>query len=81
MATTLKRSIMRIQLDTPAKDELETLCKKRGMTQIAMMSRLVRWFVRQDEVIQTAVLAQLSDDAMANLARQMLKRLTAERSA
>lgn len=72
---------MRIQLDTPAKDELETLCKKRGMTQIAMMSRLVRWFVRQDEVIQTAVLAQLSDEAMASLARQMLKRLTSDRSA
>ncbi|MGA3066231.1 MAG: hypothetical protein ABSF29_05215 [Tepidisphaeraceae bacterium] len=44
------------------------------MTQIAVMSRLVGWFVRQDEVIQTAVMASLSDGAMAQLAKQILKK-------
>ncbi|HEX4056619.1 MAG TPA: hypothetical protein VHX86_20355 [Tepidisphaeraceae bacterium] len=45
------------------------------MTQIAVMSRLVGWFVRQDDVIQTAVMATLSDQAMSQLAKQLLKRL------
>jgi hypothetical protein len=71
-----KRSIMRVQLDAAAKDELDRLCSKRGMTQIAAMSRLVGWFVRQDEVIQTAVMSTLSEPAMAQLAKQILKRLS-----
>ena len=47
---------MRIQLDSGTKHELDGLCEKRGMTQIAVMSRLVRWFVKQDDTIQAAVL-------------------------
>jgi hypothetical protein len=66
---------MRIQLDTAAKEDLDKVCSKRGMTQIAVMSRLVGWFVRQDDVIQTAVMATLSDQAMSQLAKQLLKRL------
>jgi hypothetical protein len=71
-----KRSIMRIQLDSSAKDELDKICSKRGMTQIAVMSRLVGWFIRQDDVIQTAVMATLSDQALAQLASQLLKRMS-----
>jgi len=71
-----KRSIMRIQLDASAKDELDKICSKRGMTQIAVMSRLVGWFIRQDDVIQTAVMATLSDQALAQLANQLLKRMS-----
>lgn len=70
-----RRSIMRIQLDTAAKEDLDKVCAKRGMTQIAVMSRLVGWFIRQDDVIQTAVMATLSEPAMAQLAKQLLKRL------
>jgi hypothetical protein len=73
------RAIMRIQLDTSAKTELDKFCIDRGMTQIAVMSRLVDWFVQQDQVIQTAVMASLSDGAMSALARQMLKRLSSGR--
>jgi hypothetical protein len=71
-----KRSIMRIQLDSSAKDELDKICSKRGMTQIAVMSRLVGWFIRQDDVIQTAVMATLSDQALAQLTSQLLKRMS-----
>jgi hypothetical protein len=67
-------------LDASAKNELDKLCEKRGMTQIAVMSRLVAWFIRQDDVIQTAVMETLSDGAMSQLAKQLLKRLAAERS-
>lgn len=70
-----RRAIMRVQLDAHAKNELDDLCEKRGMTQIAMMSRLVGWFVKQDEVIQTAVMTSLSDAALSRLAKQMLKQM------
>jgi hypothetical protein len=70
-----QRAIMRIQLDADAKQELDRLCDKRGMTQIAVMSRLVGWFVKQDDVIQTAVMASLSEPTLGKLARQVLKRM------
>ncbi|MGA2440956.1 MAG: hypothetical protein ABSH08_08355 [Tepidisphaeraceae bacterium] len=70
---------MRIQLDAGAKEELDELCDKRGMTQIAVMSRLVGWFVKQDDVIQTAVMASLSEPAMRHLAKQLLKQLASQR--
>jgi len=66
---------MRIQLDTGSKEELDEFCDKRGMTQIAVMSRLVGWFVKQDEIIQTAVMASLTDDTLSRLAKQLLKRM------
>jgi len=74
------RAIMRIQLDSSAKAELDKVCDRRGMTQIAVMSRLVGWFVRQDEVIQTAVLSSLGDNTLAKLAKQLLKQLASERA-
>jgi len=75
-----KRSVMRIQLETDAKIELDKVCDRRGMTQITVISRLVEWFVRQDDAIQTAVMATLSDTAMSQLAKQLLKRLSSNRS-
>jgi hypothetical protein len=63
-----KRAIIRLQLDLPAKQQLDKLCDKRGMTQIAILSRLVKWFGTQDEVIQASVLGLLSDDLLGQLA-------------
>jgi predicted transcriptional regulator len=73
-----RRAIMRIQLDAEAKEELDELCDKRGMTQIAVMSRLVGWFVKQDDLIQTAVMASLSEPALRRLAKQLLKQLASQ---
>ena len=68
-----KRAIIRLQLDLPAKSQLDKLCEKRGMTQIAILSRLVKWFGTQDEVIQASVLGLLSDDLLGQLAPTMTK--------
>jgi hypothetical protein len=69
-----KRSIMRIQLDSAGKDRLEAICSKRGMTQIALMSRLVNWFSSQDEFVQTSVLQTLSSESIAALAQSLIKK-------
>ena len=62
-----KKSIVRLQLDVVAKKQLDEFCSRRGMTQIAVVSRVVKWFGRQDEVIQASVLGLLSDDVLAKL--------------
>lgn len=69
----IKRAVIRLQLDREAKDALDTLCNQRGMTQIATLSRLVRWFTRQDEVVQAAILGSLSDESIRVLAKKLLE--------
>ena len=70
-----KRAVIRLQLDVAAKQQLDKLCERRGMTQIAVLSRLVKWFGRQDEVVQASVLGLLSDEMLGDLSHVLLKRL------
>jgi len=51
---TAKRHIMRIELSGSAKKKHETLSDHHGMTQVAMMSRLVEWMTQQDQSIRWA---------------------------
>jgi hypothetical protein len=67
-----QRAIIRLQLDMVAKQQLDKLCEKRGMTQIALLSRLLKWFGRQDEIIQASVLGLLSDEMLGELAPKLL---------
>jgi len=73
---TPKRAIVRLQLDMGAKKKLDDLCDKRGMTQITVMSRLVDWFMGQEDVIQTAILSRLAPEALSPLAKKMLEKLS-----
>jgi hypothetical protein len=70
-----KRAVIRLQLEISAKKGLDDLCERRGMTQIAVMSRLVRWLVAQDEVVQASVLGLLSEESLGNLSQALLKRM------
>jgi hypothetical protein len=76
MSATSKRVVVRIQLDLEAKDALDGLCDRRGMTQIAVMSRLVKWLVQQDDFVQTAVLSGLDKETLASLSKRLLQRLS-----
>ena len=44
------------------------------MTQIAVLSRLVKWFGKQDEVVQASVLSLLSDDMLGSLSKVLIER-------
>ena len=70
-----KRAVIRLQLDVAAKQQLDKLCDRRGMTQIAVLSRLVKWFGRQDEVVQASVLGLLSDEMLGELAGVLQRRM------
>lgn len=75
------RAVIRLEMDVTAKDRLDQLVEQRGMTQIAVLSRLVRWFARQDEVVQASVLGLLTGKEPAILGDALLRRLAAGRSA
>jgi hypothetical protein len=51
------RVIVRIELTPPAKKAVETLTEKHGMTQVAMLSRLVEWFAKQPDAIRTSAMS------------------------
>ena len=78
MAAASKRAVIRLQLDVVAKQQLDRLCAKRGMTQIAVLSRLVKWFGRQDEVVQASVLELLSNEMLGSLTDTLHRRLSAK---
>src|SRR3954471_3126615 len=68
------QAIIRLQLDLPAKQALDDLCDRRGMTQIAALSRTVRWPVAQDEIVQAWVLNLMSQEHLAEMSQILLKR-------
>lgn len=71
------RIILRVELTPSAKDRLNVLTEKAGMTQVAMLSRLVEWFANQPEDIQGAVLSlgNFSPGARVAIAKLLLKSL------
>lgn len=70
-----KRAVIRLQLEVSAKQALDKLCERRGMTQIAVLSRMVRWFVTQDEVVQASILGLMSEATLGDIAQVLLKRI------
>jgi hypothetical protein len=70
---------MRIELTGPAKTKLSNLSDRHGMTQVAMMSRVVEWFATQNEMIQSAVLGRFPPEIEADVAKMVLKRMADEK--
>jgi hypothetical protein len=70
---------MRIELTGPAKQKLSNLSDRHGMTQVAMMSRVVEWFATQSEMIQSAVLGRFPEEIEADVAKLVLKRMAGEK--
>jgi hypothetical protein len=70
-----RRHIMRIELTASAKQKLSSLSEAKGMTQVAMMSRLVEWFSVQPPTIQAATLGQFPDEIRPDVARLILKQM------
>jgi hypothetical protein len=70
-----KRAVIRLEMELSVKQALDDLCERRGMTQISVMSRLVHWLVRQDEIVQASVMSLLSEDVVGELSHILLKRM------
>ena len=71
----MSRIIVRIELTPEAKNHINDMCDRFGMTQVAMLSRLVEWFAGQSEMIQHAVLGHYPLDIQNEIAKLILKRM------
>ena len=69
------RIILRIELTPKAKDRVNEMCERRGMTQVAMLSRLVEWFSEQTELVQAVVLGQLPAEIAPDIVQLVLKKV------
>jgi hypothetical protein len=75
------RIIVRIELTRSAKEQLENVSSQRGMTQVAVCSRLLEWFGSQSDIIQSAVLGHYPHIIQEDIAQLILKHMAkAQRS-
>ena len=71
------RRQFRMSTTPRAKQMVEQIAARRGMTEQAVISRLVEWFARQDEMLQLGIIGQwpdAHDEALARLAIKSLVR-------
>lgn len=74
-----RRFIMRIELTGAAKNKLSALSDRHGMTQVAMMSRLVEFFAGQNELLQSAMIGRYPGEIEGDIAKLILKRLAGDK--
>lgn len=68
------RCILRVELSSEAKEHLDIVTERTGMTRIALLSRLVTWLGEQPELIQAAVLGRYPKEIERDVARLVLQR-------
>lgn len=67
-------NIVSVHLSPEAKQQLDDVCDKRGMTIKTLLGRLICWFVALDRTEQSIVLGQVEDTDIKNLAELVLQR-------
>jgi hypothetical protein len=70
-----QRAVIRLAMESASKKQVDDVCKERGMTQIAVLSRLVKWFASQDEMVQASILGLLSEQMVGDVSKRLLDRL------
>jgi hypothetical protein len=71
------RIIVRIELTPKAKDGLNETSDTFGMTQVAMLSRLVEWFANQEPIVQSGIMGHYPPEIEVDVAKLILKRMAA----
>jgi len=70
-----ERIILRIELTPKAKEHLEQLSDRQGMTQVAMLSRVIEWYAHQPEIIQRIIVGHLPPEIEQDVERLVLRQL------
>jgi hypothetical protein len=73
------RIIMRIELLPPAKSRLEKTSEQFGLKQVATTSRLIEWFSKQNDVLQSSVLGLYPEDPRADVPTMILKEMAGDK--
>lgn len=71
----MARIIVRIELTPVARKRLDECAEKSGMTQVAMLSRLVEWYSRQPDAVQRLVVGGIPEELREEVAGMVLKTL------
>jgi hypothetical protein len=71
----MSRIILRIEITAEAKDNLQQTTRQSGMTQVALLSRLVEWFAEQPHTLRSAVLDLYPPEIREDVLKIILKRL------
>ena len=74
-----KRFITRIELTVPTRTKLTDVSHSNGMTQVAVLSRLVQWFAAQPDTIQAAILGRYPTEIEQDVAKLLLQRMASEK--
>ena len=74
------RQNINIELADGAKEQLEEIRTRTGMTQKELVARLIDWFASQDRVVQQIILRQIPDEIAADVAKMMLEKMSREAS-
>jgi hypothetical protein len=64
---------MRIELTGDAKKHLADIADRYGMTQLAVMSRLVEFFVSRDEVVQASIVGRFPPEYSQKIIKRILE--------
>jgi len=74
------RIIVSIEVTKQARDEIDRLSRKLGMTYLSIHSRMVEWLSTQPEQIRAAVLQHFPARVKGDIARLILKNIHRHRS-
>jgi hypothetical protein len=69
---------MRVELTRQAKRDLAYVADRQGMTQLSMLSRVVRWLSDQPTSVQAAVLGLYVAEGNEDVGRMVLRQLAAQ---
>ena len=79
MAKSYRKTIIRIAIDHADEASLKAVCQKRGMTQISLVSRMVKWLAHQDSEVQSDILNTEPENWSAPKTTKLLKKLASSR--
>ncbi len=69
------RIILRIELTQQAKRCLKQNSDRQGMTQVAMLSRVIEWYALQPEIVQRIIVGHVPREIEQDVARLVLRRI------
>ena len=70
-----QRIIMRVEITPAARSTLVGVLDQFGMTQVAVMSKLMKWMVEQDDVTQAMILGVYPVEGETTAAERAMKKI------
>jgi hypothetical protein len=71
--------LIKVRITDAAKKIIERSSDDFGLTEIALFSRLVDWYSRQDDVVKRAVLDMLPPEYRTDIAKLVLERMASDK--